>query len=70
MSIPNTLTTTEAAKALHRSAQTLRKWACTGSGPIQPVRIGRPGGPLLWRVSDIEALFGQSEAEEVSENAK
>ena len=48
------LTTTEAAKALNRADQTLRKWACLESGPIRPVRIN---GRLAWRVEDIRALI-------------
>ena len=52
--IEATLTTDEAAAALNRAAQTLRKWACLENGPIRPVRINRR---LAWRVSDIQALI-------------
>ena len=48
------LTTTEAAKALNRADQTLRKWACLETGPIRPVRIH---GRLAWRVIDIAKLL-------------
>ncbi len=50
----DTLPTNEAAPALNRSSQTLRKWACLECGPIRPVRIN---GRLAWRVSDIAALL-------------
>jgi hypothetical protein len=52
--IEPTLTTEEAAAALNRAAQTLRKWACLENGPIRPVRIHRR---LAWKVSDIQALL-------------
>ncbi|PRF96741.1 hypothetical protein C6Q14_30645 [Burkholderia ambifaria] len=48
------LPTDEAAAALNRRPQTLRKWACLENGPIRPVRIN---GRLAWRVSDIQALL-------------
>ena len=60
--IPQMLTTAAAAAALLRSPQTLRLWACTGRGPIQPVRI-RKNGPLLWRKSDIDQLLNQEHEE-------
>ncbi len=50
----DTLPTNEAAPALNRSNQTLRKWACLENGPLRPVRIN---GRLAWRVSDIAALL-------------
>jgi hypothetical protein len=52
--IEPTLTTEEAAAALNRAAQTLRKWACLENGPIRPVRIHRR---LAWKVADIQALL-------------
>lgn len=52
--IEPTLTTEEAAAALNRAAQTLRKWASLENGPIRPVRINRR---LAWRVSDVQALL-------------
>lgn len=48
------LTTNEAAPAINRSPQTLRKWACLENGPIRPIRIN---GRLAWRVSDLQALL-------------
>ncbi len=46
--------TNEAAEALNRRPQTLRKWACLEIGPIRPIRIN---GRLAWRTSDIIALL-------------
>tara|TARA_R110002049_G_scaffold162267_1_gene327965 strand:+ start:1588 stop:1776 length:189 start_codon:yes stop_codon:yes gene_type:complete len=51
--LPVILTTKEAAKALNRQPQTLRKWSILGH-PIKPVRIN---GRLAWRRSDIEKLI-------------
>lgn len=48
------LPTDEAAAALNRRPQTLRKWAGRENGPIRPVRIN---GRLAWKVSDIRALL-------------
>ena len=48
------LNTNEAARAINRRPQTLRKWACTDDGPITPLRIN---GRLAWRVSDLRALL-------------
>lgn len=33
------VTTAQAAKALNRAPQTLRKWACLENGPLRPIRI-------------------------------
>lgn len=52
--LPAVLSTGEAAPYVNRKAQTLRKWACTGTGPIRPVRIH---GRLAWKVSDLRALL-------------
>ena len=49
-----TLPTDEAAAAINRRPQTLRKWACLENGPIRPVRIN---GRLAWRVADLEKLL-------------
>lgn len=51
--LPKMLTTEDAAKALHRSVQTLRMWSHKRNGPIDPVRLHGHGGPLLWRETDI-----------------
>ena len=47
------LVTRDAAAALGKSAQTLRKWACLECGPVRPVRIN---GRLAWRAGDLLAL--------------
>lgn len=49
------LPTDEAAPQLGRRPQTLRRWACLGDGPIQPIRVN---GRLLWPVADIRKLLG------------
>lgn len=48
------LTTNEAARAINRRPQTLRKWASTEDGPITPLRIN---GRLAWRVLDLRTLL-------------
>lgn len=50
----DTLPTHEAAAAINRQPQTLRKWACLENGPIRPVRIN---GRLAWRVADLARLL-------------
>lgn len=50
----DTLPTHDAAVAINRAAQTLRKWACLENGPIRPIRIN---GRLAWRVADLRALL-------------
>ena len=50
----DTLPTHEAAHAVNRKGQTLRKWACLENGPIRPVRIN---GRLAWRVADLARLL-------------
>ena len=52
--LPEVLPTDEAAAAINRAPQTLRKWACLETGPIRPVRIN---GRLAWRVSDLRSLL-------------
>ncbi|MDR5809523.1 DNA-binding protein [Caballeronia sp. LZ019] len=52
--LPSVLPTDEAAAAINRKPQTLRKWACLENGPIRPVRIN---GRLAWKVSDLQALL-------------
>lgn len=47
-----------AAHWLDRQQQTLRGWACTGLGPLQPKRIN---GRLSWNVSEIRKLLGVAE---------
>ena len=48
------ITTAEAARALNRAPQTLRKWACLENGPIRPIRIN---GRLAWPLDEIAALL-------------
>lgn len=50
-----TLPTSEAARQLNRTPQTLRQWAHKGNGPIKPVRIN---GRLAWPVAEIRSLLG------------
>jgi hypothetical protein len=52
--LPRAATTAEAAKALNRAPQTLRKWACLENGPIRPIRIN---GRLAWPLDKIAALL-------------
>lgn len=54
--ITPTINTAQAAEYLNRSPQTLRSWASTQSGLIQPIHIGNR---LAWRVSDIRKLLGE-----------
>ncbi|MFZ6640313.1 DNA-binding protein [Undibacterium sp. TC4M20W] len=50
----HSINTAQAAKALNRAPQTLRKWACLENGPIRPVRIN---GRLAWHLDEIAALL-------------
>lgn len=50
----DTLPTIDAARAINRKPQTLRRWACLEDGPIRPIRIN---GRLAWRVADLERLL-------------
>lgn len=59
--VDQTTDTTTAARLLHKQPQTLRRWACEGSGPIQPVRIN---GRLHWRLRDLRALIQKGSARE------
>ncbi|SAK43489.1 hypothetical protein AWB81_00244 [Caballeronia arationis] len=52
--LPKVLPTGDAAAAINRKPQTLRKWACLENGPIRPIRIN---GRLAWRVADLQALL-------------
>jgi hypothetical protein len=52
--LPAVLPTNEAAAAINRAPQTLRKWACLENGPIRPVRIN---GRLAWKVADLQSLL-------------
>lgn len=50
----DTLPTHEAAVAINRRPQTMRKWACLENGPIRPIRIH---GRLAWKISDLQNLL-------------
>lgn len=52
--LPEVMTTAQAAAAINRRPQTLRRWACNEDGPIRPVRIN---GRLAWRVADLQSLL-------------
>ena len=52
--LPRVLTTQQAAEYLNRSAQTLRTWACQGTGPVRPVRIN---GRLAWPAEEIRRVL-------------
>lgn len=52
--LPEVMPTNEAAAAINRAPQTLRKWACLECGPIRPLRIN---GRLAWKVSDLQSLL-------------
>lgn len=50
------LSNIEAAAHLGLRPQTLRSWASTGSGPIQPLRVANR---LRWRTDDLRKLLGE-----------
>jgi hypothetical protein len=50
-----TVDTAAAAAYLNRRPQTLRSWACHGSGPIRPIRIY---GRLAWPVAQLRKVLG------------
>jgi hypothetical protein len=52
--LPPVLPTDQAAEAINRAPQTLRKWASLENGPIRPIRIN---GRLAWKVGDLKALL-------------
>lgn len=52
--LPEVLPTIQAAAAINRRPQTLRRWACNEDGPIRPIRIN---GRLAWLVSDLQSLL-------------
>jgi hypothetical protein len=58
-SVNQVVTTADAAKALNRKPQTLRKWACLENGPIRPIRIN---GRLAWSIDEIAALLSGERA--------
>jgi len=54
--LPEIATTAQAAAALNRRPQTLRRWACLGDGPIRPLRIH---GRLAWPMERIHELLSR-----------
>ena len=50
-----TLSTEETAAHLGLANQTLRMWACYGSGPIQPIKVQ---GRLRWPVKKLALILG------------
>lgn len=53
--VEQTVATAEAAELLGVEPQTLRRWACEGSGPIRPRKLN---GRLRWSVADIRKVLG------------
>jgi hypothetical protein len=51
--VEQTVDTATAALLTGYQPQTLRRWACEGSGPVQPRRVN---GRLKWIVSELRAL--------------
>lgn len=51
----NLVNTDLAAFYLNRTPQTLRVWACKGTGPLQPIRVN---GRLGWPVDEIRKIVG------------
>lgn len=47
--------TAQAAFYLNRKPNTLRLWACKGTGAIKPVTVS---GRLAWPVADIKKVAG------------
>jgi len=58
METRSTVDTATAAHYLNYSRQTLLRWACEGSGPIQPNRA-EGARKLQWPVADIRKLIGE-----------
>jgi hypothetical protein len=56
MTTAETLPTSQAAAHLGRKPQTLRAWAATGKGPIQPRKIN---GRLAWFTADLRRLLAR-----------
>ncbi len=52
--LPEVLSTKDAAPLINRKPQTLYRWACLEDGPIRPLRIN---GRLAWLVSDLKKLL-------------
>ena len=52
--VDQTVTTAEGAVLLGVEPQTMRRWACHGSGPIRPRKVN---GRLRWSVAEIRAVL-------------
>lgn len=55
--VRSALSNPEAARHLGLQPNTLRIWACRGTGPIRPFKVG---GRLRWRTEDIRRLLGDA----------
>lgn len=51
--VAETVDTVTAAILICRKPQTLRRWACDGDGPLQPIRIN---GRLAWSLPKLREL--------------
>lgn len=65
--LPEVVSTNDAAFALNRAPQTLRKWACLENGPIRPIRIN---GRLAWKVSDLRNLLTISKDDTINSGSE
>jgi hypothetical protein len=61
--VDHTVPTAEAAVLTGHAEQTLRRWACEGSGPLRPRKVN---GRLRWSVAEIRKLVGASETPEAA----
>jgi hypothetical protein len=52
--LPTFVSTKDAAASLNRNPETLRRWAYSKTGPLEPIRIN---GRLAWRVEDLAAIL-------------
>ena len=52
--VDQTVTTEEAAALLGVAPQTMRRWACQGSGPLRPRHVN---SRLRWSVADIRGVL-------------
>lgn len=54
VAVDHTVSTEEAAVLLGVAPQTLRRWACHGSGPVRPRHLN---GRLRWPVKAIRSVL-------------
>lgn len=57
VAVDHTVSTAEAAALLGLAPQTLRRWACYGSGPLRPRNLN---GRLRWCVADIRRVLSDA----------